>query len=321
MLIVSRLLLVTGACAVLSACAPSQVAAPVDGLYTDEYRRVPVAPTRRPVMIDGNSYQVKRGDTLYSIAFNSGNDVPTLALLNGISPPFYIYPGQVLRLDASSLAAGSGRSAGTYEVRRGDTLSSIGRQFDMTPQQLAMANNMSAPYTLQVGQVLNVQDAMPVIMVPSAPVYHRQAPEPVYVVAKPKPVYKPQPAAKPKPAPTRAQEGLVAQVPPKAHASGARLRWHWPAQGRIVAGFSGSAEQGNKGIDIAGKSGQPIYAAGSGKVVYAGNALRGYGRLIILKHDEDYLSAYAHNDALLVKEGDNVKAGAAIAKMGSTDAP
>jgi lipoprotein NlpD len=99
-----------------------------------------------------------------------------------------------------------------------------------------------------------------------------------------------------------------------------RLSWHWPTQGRIVEGFS-VAEQGNKGIDIAGQKGQPVYAASGGKVVYAGSALRGYGKLIILKHDDDYLSAYAHNDELRVKEGDSVKGGAVIANMGSTDAP
>lgn len=81
------------------------------------------------------------------------------------------------------------------------------------------------------------------------------------------------------------------------------------------------AEQGNKGIDISGQKGQPIYAASGGKVVYAGSALRGYGKLIILKHNDDYLSAYAHNDELRVKEGDSVKGGAVIANMGSTDAP
>ena len=102
--------------------------------------------------------------------------------------------------------------------------------------------------------------------------------------------------------------------------SSSTLSWHWPTKGRIVEGFS-VAEQGNKGIDISGQKGQPIYAASSGKVVYAGSALRGYGKLIILKHNDDYLSAYAHNDELRVKEGDTVKGGAVIANMGSTDAP
>lgn len=102
--------------------------------------------------------------------------------------------------------------------------------------------------------------------------------------------------------------------------SSSATEWRWPAEGKIVEGFS-TAEQGNKGIDIAGRKGQPVYAAGDGKVVYAGSALRGYGKLIILKHDEDYLSAYAHNDSLRVQEGQTVKQGMVIADMGNSDAP
>ena len=96
-------------------------------------------------------------------------------------------------------------------------------------------------------------------------------------------------------------------------------KWHWPAQGQVVAKFS-SATQGNKGIDIAGQRGNKVVAAAAGKVVYAGDALRGYGNLIIIKHNDDYLSAYAHNDRILVKEQQVVKAGDMIAKMGNTDA-
>ena len=95
--------------------------------------------------------------------------------------------------------------------------------------------------------------------------------------------------------------------------------WRWPTQGKIIAKFS-TATQGNKGIDIAGRRGKKIVAAAKGKVVYAGDALRGYGKLIIIKHNDDYLSAYAHNDRILVKEQQVVKAGDLIAKMGNTDA-
>jgi len=93
--------------------------------------------------------------------------------------------------------------------------------------------------------------------------------------------------------------------------------WKWPNNGKIIALFS-TAEQGNKGIDIAGKRGDKIRSAANGKVVYAGSALRGYGKLVIVKHNDDYLSAYAHNDAILVKEQQFVNAGDVIAKMGST---
>ncbi|WP_421242549.1 LysM peptidoglycan-binding domain-containing protein [Aeromonas enteropelogenes] len=303
----------------LLACSSSKNAAPVDGVGGDPFvSTIPVrqagTPNRAP--ITGSSYVVKRGDTLYSIAFNSGNDVPSLASLNGISPPYNIYPGQQLRLDASSSGAMASRSTSTYQVRRGDTLSSIGRQFGTTPQELAQRNNLSAPYALQPGQVLTVQSAA------------NTAPQ---MVAATKPVTQRPAGASGSAGQTTpfVSQKSVAEAPPKAYAqvkeqkttsSQSRLAWHWPAKGRIVEGFS-VAEQGNKGIDIAGQKGQPVYAASGGKVVYAGSALRGYGKLIILKHDDDYLSAYAHNDELKVREGDSVKGGTVIANMGSTDAP
>src|SRR5690606_20518430 len=93
--------------------------------------------------------------------------------------------------------------------------------------------------------------------------------------------------------------------------------WVWPAKGRVVSRFS-SSDNGNKGIDIAGQRGQDVNATAAGKVVYAGNALRGYGNLVIIKHNDDYLSAYAHNDRVLVREQDTVTAGQKIALMGSS---
>lgn len=317
----------------LLACSSSKNAAPVEGLGDGPF--VSTIPTRQAgaqvsAPIQGNSYVVKRGDTLYSIAFNSGNDVPSLASLNNISPPYNIYPGQRLRLDGSSASVSSSRSSGTYEVRRGDTLSSIGRQFGMTPQALAQSNNLSAPYALQPGQVLNVQSAgggSTQMVAATRPV----TPIPVQTTTT-RPSSGPRPLAEPsgsgQTTPFISQKSVAAEAPKeyaqvkeqKTDNSQSRLSWHWPAKGRIVEGFS-VAEQGNKGIDIAGQKGQPVYAASSGKVVYAGSALRGYGKLIILKHDDDYLSAYAHNDELRVKEGDSVKGGSVIANMGSTDAP
>ncbi len=95
--------------------------------------------------------------------------------------------------------------------------------------------------------------------------------------------------------------------------------WRWPTSGKVVLPYS-TSDGGNKGIDIAGKRGQPVYAAGAGKVVYVGNQLRGYGNLIMIKHNEDYISAYAHNDKLMVNNGQSVKIGQQIATMGSSDA-
>lgn len=310
----------------LLACSSSKTAAPVQGLGNE-----PVAstiPTRQGMtkpVTQGSGYTVKKGDTLYSIAFRSGMDVASLVSINGIAPPYHIYPGQQLRLDGSStsMASASTGSAvssgsGTYEVRRGDTLSSIGRQFNVSNQTLAQRNNLQAPYALHVGQVLNVgsattggsQMAVATVVVASS------GPKPLATA----PAGTTTPFIAQKSIAPASSTAYAQPKEQKNNNSQSTLSWHWPTQGRIVEGFS-VAEQGNKGIDISGQKGQPIYAASGGKVVYAGSALRGYGKLIILKHDDDYLSAYAHNDELRVKEGDSVKGGTVIANMGSTDAP
>ena len=106
---------------------------------------------------------------------------------------------------------------------------------------------------------------------------------------------------------------------PKTNFSQKISHWRWPVKGKVIANFSSKA-QGNKGIDIAGRRGTSIRSSANGKVVYAGSALRGYGKLIIIKHNDDYLSAYAHNDRILVKEQQQIKSGDVITKMGNTDA-
>ena len=315
----------------LLACSSSKTAAPVQSLGND-----PVAstiPTRQGMtkpVIPGGGYTVVKGDTLYSIAFRSGMDVASLVSLNGISPPYNIYPGQQLRLDgassgtvvstASVVSHSSLASNGTYEVRRGDTLSSIGRQFNVSNQTLAQRNNLQAPYGLHVGQVLSVPSSSAAsggqMVAVTTPAVTSSGPKPLATA----PAGTTTPFISQKSIAPASSTAYAQSTEQKNSNSQSTLSWHWPTQGRIVEGFS-VAEQGNKGIDISGQKGQPIYAASGGKVVYAGSALRGYGKLIILKHNDDYLSAYAHNDELRVKEGDSVKGGAVIANMGSTDAP
>jgi lipoprotein NlpD len=117
------------------------------------------------------------------------------------------------------------------------------------------------------------------------------------------------------PAPSKASPNNAGDV---ASGDSDRLDWIWPAKGRIVSGFSDTANL--KGIDIAGTAGEPVRASAAGRVVYAGNGLRGYGKLIIIKHNATYLSAYAHNREILVKEGQQVTRGQKIAEMGNTDA-
>lgn len=124
----------------------------------------------------------------------------------------------------------------------------------------------------------------------------------------------------------RATKPLTPSTPPATTASSGLNsnsvvnsvgKWRWPAEGKVIESFS-DVQGGNKGVDIAGSRGQPVFATAAGRVVYSGNALRGYGNLIIIKHNDDYLSAYAHNDTILVRDQQEVQAGQKIATMGSS---
>ena len=200
----------------------------------------PVSEQGRELRQPEAEYRVVRpGDTLYSIAWESGRDYQDVARWNQISPPYLIKPGQRLRL---------------YPP-------------------------VSAPKTVHAE--------------PSAPVRSDSQKKPA--------PDKPEPAA-----PTRRAPAVVAT----------QLSWMWPAQGELQERYAANGP--NKGIDIAGKKGQPILAAEAGQVVYQGSGLRGYGQLIIIKHNADFLSAYAHCDKIYVKEGNVIKRGQKIADMGSS---
>lgn len=254
-------------------------------------------------------YQVVKGDTLYSIAFRYGLDYRDLAKKNGIEPPYNIAVGQILALNLSSAKAPE------YIVKKGDTLYSIAKANGQSVDFLAGVNDLTAPYTLEVGQKLslarhNGNSATVAKVETTVPVAGEK--EVKTLVSSKDSVAKTQKEAK---------VSTVASTPVVSGKSRtvSGVSWTWPAQGKVVKQFS-LAEHGNKGIDIAGTRGQQILAASDGQVVYAGNALRGYGNLIIINHANEFLSAYAHNDVLLVKEGQRVKRGQQIAKMGSTDA-
>ena len=254
-------------------------------------------------------YQVVKGDTLYSIAFRYGLDYRDLAKKNGIEPPYNIAVGQVLALNLSSAKAPE------YIVKKGDTLYSIAKANGQSVDFLAGVNDLTPPYTLEVGQKLslarhNGNSATVAKVENTVPVAGEKE---VKVSTSSK-----------EPATKAQKEEKVSTVATTPVVSGkartvSGVSWTWPTQGKVVKQFS-LAEHGNKGIDIAGTRGQQVLAASDGQVVYAGNALRGYGNLVIINHDNEFLSAYAHNDVLLVKEGQKVKRGQQIAKMGSTDA-
>ena len=179
-------------------------------------------------------------------------------------------------------------SGSVYTVKRGDTLSRISRMTGTSVRDLARMNGISPPYTIEVGQKLKVSGAS-------------------------------SSSAKKSTTSKTAKVVPSSAVPQSSWPPVGQRCWRWPASGKVVMKYS-TSEGGNKGIDIAGSRGQPVYAAGAGKVVYVGNQLRGYGNLVMIKHNEDYITAYAHNDKLMVNNGQSVKIGQQIATMGSSDA-
>ena len=178
-----------------------------------------------------------------------------------------------------------------HVVRKGDTLYSIAFDAGHDYRKVAAWNKIRWPYRIHPGQRIYFR--------PNAPVKAR------------KPIRKPSKTAKK--APTKSHGKPVKQ------ARSAPIKWAWPTRGKIVSYFS-SKEPGKKGVDIAGRVGQSIKAAASGRVVYSGNGLRGYGNLIIIKHNDTFFSAYAHNRKIYVKENQKVKLGEKIADMGNTGA-
>jgi lipoprotein NlpD len=210
---------------------------------------------------------------------------------------------------------------GTYTVRKGDTLLRIALDHGQNYRDLVTWNNLADPDDIKVGQALRVAppdrvagvQTSPVPMPDKGPV---QPKKPVLPPAK-RPDAVVTEAGKPD---TRAEVAAASGPIPGTMVTAnddERLSWMWPANGKIVATFD---EGKSKGIDIAGKPGQQVMAAGSGKVMYAGSGIRGYGNLVIVKHSNTLLSAYAHNRAIVVKEGDTVNKGQVIAEMGDTDA-
>ena len=225
----------------------------------------------------------------------------------------------------SGTAAAPARD-GQYVVKRGDTLHSIALAHGQDYRDIARWNSIEDPNRLLIGQVLRVTPPADMAPAPvaAAPVLPQGRAE-VRPLEGPAAAAPPAGRASEQASAPPAERGAVAKAPEKT----AEVRppvpkavepagsWAWPATGKVIETFE---EPRNKGIDIAGKEGDPVLAANDGSVVYSGSGLRGYGNLIILKHTDDFVSAYAHNSQILVKQGQTVKRGQRIADMGRTDA-
>jgi lipoprotein NlpD len=227
-------------------------------------------------------------------------------------------------LDTEALPPGdnSGKP-GYYTVKPGDTLLRVALENGLHWKDLVQWNGLQDPNVIEVGQVLRVvapgadPNAVGTRGVASARIETRPLGAPA---VPPGGAASAPPAAAPASGPATA--AAAPPTPPAATAAPARdreddINWMWPASGPVASTFDDSR---SKGLAITGKAGDPVYAAADGRVVYAGSGLRGYGNLVILKHNNTYLTAYAHNQALLVREDQSVRRGQKIAEMGSTDA-
>ncbi|QKJ88415.1 Peptidase [Paramixta manurensis] len=262
-----------------NASTSSPVATSPDGhiVYNRSYQNIP-----KGSYGGGDTYTVKRGDTLFYIAWITGNDFRDLAQRNNIPAPYGLNVGQTLQVGNGAGAPITGGNAITVADATQGGVPTPPNAAQIKPT--AVAQQPVITYSEDSGKSNEGK------MLPSSGTTVATTTAPVT-------------------APPTVSSTTNSTTPVGS--------WRWPTDGKIIDNFS-AAEGGNKGIDIAGSRGQSVVATASGRVVYAGNALRGYGNLIIIKHNDDYLSAYAHNDTMLVREQQEVKAGQKIATMGST---
>jgi lipoprotein NlpD len=205
--------------------------------------------------------------------------------------------------------------AGYYTVKPKDTLIGIGLETGQSHKDIARWNTLENPNRIEVGQVLRVVPPVADGVAVAKPVASGAATATPIAAGTAKPAQAPASAAS---STAIAPSAPVATAPAvTAAASEDDIGWIWPSSGSVLAGFD---EAKNKGLDIGGTAGEAVLASADGKVVYAGAGLRGYGNLIILKHNNVFLTAYAHNQSLLVKEDQSVKKGQKIAEMGNSDA-
>jgi lipoprotein NlpD len=271
----------------LAGCFSQQPAPTVDRMTSPQARATAPAQPSGP-----GYYTVKRGDTLYRIALENGQDYKDLATWNNLVNPSAIKEGQVLRVAPPGAVAENGGAVVAKPVATGPVVEtrSLDQAGPAVPQASPAMPSDGVKREPRVGKEPYSDEA-----------YARLNRLESKVEAKPE--------AKPE---------TKAETPQPAVVAGPDdVPWLWPSASKVSASYN---EASNKGLDFAGRSGDPVLAAGEGKVVYAGAGLRGYGELVIIKHNATFLSAYAHNRKILVKEGQQVTRGQKIAEMGNTDA-
>ncbi|MBC8451948.1 MAG: M23 family metallopeptidase [Rhodospirillaceae bacterium] len=242
-------------------------------------------------------HTVKRADSLYLIAQRYGLSTRSLIAANKLQPPYRLFVGQRLSLPRPRM----------HKVARGDTVYAISRRYDVAMSQLVHINGLRPPYTIIVGKTLRLPSAVEA----DRPQLARKSTEAGANSSREQKALKGGKAAKQVKTARRRMRNQ--KLPPT------RGSFIWPLRGRVISRF-GAKGKGlhNDGINLAAPRGTPVQAAQAGVVAYAGNELRGFGKLVLIRHKKGIMSAYAHNDALLVRSGDTVRRGQPIAKVGST---
>ncbi len=245
----------------------------------------------RLVSADG-VHIVALNDSLYGISRRYGVSTRSIISANQLQPPYRLVVGQRLKLPSPRF----------HRVMRGDTLYRISRQYGVAMSKLASLNDLKPPYKIIVGRSLRLPGAIEANLVQNADMATQDG------VAN---ASKRRPKSRPKKS--------VALLPKLPKPPKARGEFVWPVEGRLISRF-GTKGKGlhNDGINLAAPRGAPVQAAQAGVVAYAGNELRGFGNLVLIRHDKGLMSAYAHNEALLVKSGDTVRRGQTIARVGSS---
>jgi len=292
----SKSILMFGLSSTLIGCA-AHSPAPVSGLKRD-YNSVERGSYR------GSYYQVERGDTLYFIAYITGKDVNDLIRYNNLDAPYTIHPGQKLKLWRPTYVppAYGGTGAGAAK----ETTSVAAATAVVASAAATSAGSTAATKPVVTNSSKNSNQKVTSVGAKNNQKQVKKEPEKKVEQSKPKEYVG-----------STSKQNVNKTVSSSTPKNDKVTKWLWPTKGRVIKNFS-AGDQGNRGIDIAGQRGQSITSTAAGTVVYSGNALRGYGNLVIIKHNDNYLSAYAHNDRLLVHEGQSVKAGQKIATMGSS---
>ncbi len=299
----------------------------LDGPATPSWERTRRAAPVRTASVTSGYVTVRPGQTLYSIARANGKSVAEVAAANNLSAPYSVRVGQRLRIPGvaspaspaptfrpASAAAIPARGEpternygaarpGTHRVAAGETLFSLGRKYHLNPYRIAAYNGLPRNVRLKAGQIVRIPGASSAPEAAAAP------------VAKPHSAPKKDNGRIPA-APSASAETAPAPAAPSTPAAAAFL---WPVRGKVISTY-GAKPGGtrNEGINIAVSEGADIHAAGDGVVAYAGNELKGYGNLVLIRHKGGWVTAYAHNKELFVRRGDRVRRGQVIAKAGST---